>query len=233
MVLRAGATTESQAHSALESLCRQYWYPLYTFVRRQGRTHHDAEDGVQSFLAHLLASDSLARARPELGRFRTFLLSALRNFLTNEWHRTRAAKRGGGQPHFPLEFDTAEERFSREPADPALTPEQAFDRNWAISMIDHAIAGLRDEYGNSGRAALFTALGPLVLNSSNIGSHAELAAKLGMNGHAFTVALQRLRKRLGERLRVDVAETVVDEVSVDAELRHLIAALDGPASFVP
>jgi len=232
MVLRAGAPSESQARAALESLCCQYWYPLYTFVRRQGRTHHDAEDCVQSFLAHLLASEAVARARPELGRFRTFLLTALRNFLTNEWHRAKAAKRGGGQAPLPLEFDAAQERFAREPADPALTPEQAFDRNWALGMIGHAFAELRIEYEKSGRGALFATLGPLAWDDSGAGSHAELAQSLGMNAHAFTVALQRLRRRLGERLRIDVSQTVVDEAEVDAELRHLIAVLGGPASRV-
>ncbi len=230
MVLRAGEGSESQVRSALESLCRQYWYPLYTFVRRQGRAHHEAEDCTQEFLARLLASDGVERARPERGRFRTFLLTSLRNFLVNEWQRGQAAKRGGGQAPLPLEFDTAAERFAREPADPGLTPEQAFDRNWALGMIERAVAALRTEYGKSGRGALFAALGPLVWSDTSQETHAELAEQLGMNAHAFTVALQRLRRRLGERLRIDVAQTVADEAEVDAELRYLIAALGGSAS---
>jgi RNA polymerase sigma-70 factor (ECF subfamily) len=230
MVLRAGEGSESQVRSALESLCRQYWYPLYTFIRRQGRTHHEAEDCTQEFLTRLLASDGVAKARPDRGRFRTFLLASVRNFLVKEWQRGQAAKRGGGLAPLPLEFDTAADRFAREPADPGLTPEQAFDRNWAQGMVDRAVAALRNEYEKSGRGALFAALGPLVWSNSTQESHTELAEQLGMNTHAFTVALQRLRRRLGERLRTDVAQTVADEADVDAELRYLIAALGSPAS---
>jgi RNA polymerase sigma factor (sigma-70 family) len=232
MVLHAGAGADTQARSALESLCRQYWYPLYTFVRRQGRAHHEAEDCTQEFLTRLLASHGIAHAQPERGHFRSFLLTALRHFLTNEWHRAQAAKRGGGLASLPLEFDAAEQRFLREPADPALTPEQAFDRHWAQAMLDHAIAELRQEYEASGRGALFATLEPLVWHNTNQESHAELAQRHHMNAHAFTVALQRLRRRLGERLRLDVAQTVVDPTEVDAELRHLIAAMSTAAPTV-
>src|SRR6185503_5342553 len=150
VVLHAGAGSDSQVHAALESLCRQYWYPLYAFVRRQGRAHHEAEDCTQEFLARLLASDGIARARPERGRFRTFLLTALRNFLTNEWQRTQAAKRGGGAAMVSLDWQDAERRFAHEPADPGLTPEQSFDRNWALGLIETALAGLRAEYEKRG-----------------------------------------------------------------------------------
>jgi RNA polymerase sigma factor (sigma-70 family) len=227
MVLRAGEGSESQVRSALESLCRQYWYPLYTFIRRQGRSHHEAEDVTQEFFARLLATDGVARARQGRGRFRTFLLTSLRNFLVNEWQRGQAAKRGGGQAPLPLEFDTAEERFAREPADPGLTPEQVFDRNWALGMIERAVTALRSEYEKSGRGPLFATLGPLIWHNSEQESHAELAARLSMNANTFTVALRRLRQQLGERLRIDVAQTVADEAEIDAELRYLIAALGG------
>ena len=230
VVLHAGEGSETQVRSALEALCRRYWYPLYTFIRRQGRPHHEAEDCTQEFLARLLANEGMARARPERGRFRTFLLTSLRNFLVNQWQREQAAKRGGGQAALPLELASAEERFAREPADPGLTPEQAFDRNWARGMIDRAIAGLRKEYEKSGRGILFAALGPLVWSKVTPESHVQLAEQLGMNAHAFSVALHRLRRRLGERLRADVAETVAEGADVDAELRHLIAALGDPVA---
>ena len=166
MVLHAGAESETLAHAALESLCEQYWYPLYTFVRRQGRSHHEAEDCTQEFLLRLLTIDGVGRARPERGRFRTFLLTALRNFLVNKWQHSQAAKRGGGLTLLPLEFSTAEERFAREPADPGLTPEQVYDRNWALSMINRAVDALRNEYVKSNRGALFDALAPLVWESA-------------------------------------------------------------------
>lgn len=225
MVLRAGSDTSSQAGLALEGLCRRYWFPLYAYVRRQGRAHHEAEDCTQEFLARLLASAGVAAARPERGRFRTFLLTALRNFLTNEWHRARAEKRGGGFPLLPLEFEDADQTFSREPADPGLTPEQAFDRSWALGLIERALAGLRAEYEKSGRGTLFVVLASLVWGNPGAESLAEPAARLGMTTHAFTVALHRLRQRLGQRLRADVAETVADGAEVDGELRHLIAAV--------
>ncbi len=220
----------SIASSALECLCRQYWVPLYAFVRRQGRSHHEAEDCTQEFLARLLAAESVARARPEQGRFRTFLLTALRNFLTNEWHRAQAEKRGGGHALLPLEFEDAEKTYSREPADTALTPEQTFDRTWALGMIDRSIAELRKDYERTGRGALFDVLVPLVWENSANETLATPAARVGMTPHAFTVALHRLRQRVGQRLRSDVAETVNNASEIDGELRHLIAAVTARTS---
>lgn len=225
IVLRAGAPAGPEASSALETLCRQYWYPLYAFVRRQGKPHHEAEDCTQEFLARLLRGDGIAQARPDRGRFRTFLLTSLRNLLTNEWHRQNAAKRGGGEIALPLEFDTANERFAREPVDDGLTPEQAFDRNWALGVIDQALTDLRSEYAGSGRGALFAALAPVVWGGGEPQPPAMQARQLGMNEGAYNVALHRLRKRLQEHLRAHVAATVATEREVADELRHLIAAV--------
>ena len=228
VVLHAGAGSESQARLALETLCAQYWYPLYAFVRRQGRAHHEAQDCTQEFLARLLASGGIAAARPERGRFRKFLLAALRNFLTNEWHRAQAAKRGAGAAHVPLDLPPdAEARFAHEPADTGLTPEQAFDRHWALDVIAQVTRELHADYEKSGRGTLFAALHPLVWGDEAADSHAQLAAGLEMNEHAFTVALQRLRRRFGERLRARIADTVADPAEIDGELRHLIAAVGG------
>jgi RNA polymerase sigma-70 factor (ECF subfamily) len=225
MIVRAGGDHASEARAALGELCRHYWFPLYAFIRRQGRPHHEAEDCTQEFLARLLASEGIARARREQGRFRTFLLTALRHFLTNEWHRACAAKRGGGDAPLPFEFHDAEKTYSREPADPALTPEQVFDRTWALGLIEHAIAELRRDYEKSGRGTLFAALVPHVWGDGTDESLAVPAARLGMATHAFTVALHRLRQRVGQRLRAEVAETVTTDSEVDDELRHLIAAV--------
>jgi RNA polymerase sigma factor (sigma-70 family) len=230
MVLHAGEGSAVEARSAMESLCCRYWYPLYAFVRRQGRPHHEAEDCTQEFLARLLANEVVARARPERGRFRSFLLTALRHFLTDEWHRAGAAKRGGGQAPLPLEFGKAEQRYVLEPVDPALTPEQAFERSWAQGIIDHAIRELRKNYEKSGHGPLFEALEPLIWHDSGLESRAELAQRIGMNEHSLTVALQRLRLRLGEQLRAEVAHTVADPAEVDAELRDLIRAMVGSSS---
>lgn len=230
LVLNVGVGSESQARAALETLCRQYWYPLYTFARRHGRPHHDAEDCTQEFLARLLAAEGIARAEPARGRFRTFLLTAMQNFLRQEWHRTQAAKRGGGQA--PLTIDApadAEHRFAREPLDPGLTPEEAFDRAWAAELIRHVVGELRNEYERRGQAALFAVLAPLVWGDDEDASHAQLASQIGLREHAFTVALQRLRRRIGERLRVEIAQTVDAAAEVDAELHYLIAAATGAA----
>jgi RNA polymerase sigma-70 factor (ECF subfamily) len=224
MIVDAGAGPAPAAQAALALLCRQYWYPLYAFVRRQGRSHHEAEDCTQEFLTRLLASDGVAQARPERGRFRTFLLTSLRNFLTNEWRRTQAAKRGGGQAAVSLEGAQADARFAAEPIDPGLSPEQAFDCNWAHGLIQCALGELRLEYGKNGRAALFAALSPLVWENPGDESFAACAAPLGLTAAAFTVALHRLRRRFGERLRAIVGETVTDGADLDAELRHLVAA---------
>jgi DNA-directed RNA polymerase specialized sigma24 family protein len=225
IVVNAGASSDSRARPALETLCRQYWYPLYSFVRRQGRPHHEAEDCTQEFLARLLADDGMARARPERGRFRTFLLAALRHFLTDEWRRAQAEKRGGGAALLPLELQDAEGRFLCEPVDPRLTPEQAFDRNWALSMLDRAMIRLRADYEGDGRGELFAALSPLMWGTTTEETSAKAAERLAMTGHAFTMALHRLRRRFRERLRDEVADTVAEGADVDAELHYLIAAV--------
>jgi DNA-directed RNA polymerase specialized sigma24 family protein len=225
MVVRATAHTDTQAHAALASLCQRYWYPLYAYARRSGRDHHDAEDATQQFLAQLLAADGLRRARPDRGRFRTFLLTSLNNFLTSEWRRVQAAKRGGGIADIPLGTSAGDELFAREAAHPGLTPEQAFDRTWALGMIDRAVADLAAEYRRDGRGAVCEALAPLMWGDASAEKIAQQAAKLNMTVPTFTVALHRSRRRLGDRLRALVAETVADPADIDAELRHLVAAL--------
>jgi RNA polymerase sigma-70 factor (ECF subfamily) len=230
-VLHAGAG-DGAAEAALETLCRQYWYPLYAFVRRQGRSHHEAEDCTQAFLAHLLAHDGIARARPDRGRFRTFLLAALQHFLTNEWHRALAAKRGGGSTVLSLDLAAAGPRFDREPVDPGLTPEQAFDRNWARDLLARATATVRQDYESSGRGPLFAGLLPLLWGKETKGSFAAAAEHLGLTPGAFTVALHRLRRRFGECVRALVSETVADPAELDAELHHLIAVVGSRGSDV-
>lgn len=227
MVLRSDSEGDTHARAALESLCMRYWFPLYGFVRRQGRSHHEAEDCTQEFIAQLLSSGGISRARPERGRFRTFLISGLRNFLTSEWRRSSAAKRGGGAIAVPIGPADCEERFFLEPQDPGLTPEQAFDRAWALGMIDRAVGELRDEYARTGRGDLFGVLAPQIWgNTAGMpGSVALQAGRVGMSAQAYTVALHRARRRLGDRLRALVCETVAAPAEVDAELRHLVAAI--------
>lgn len=225
MILRAGTESDTQARAALEALCRRYWPPLYTFVRRQRRDHHEAEDATQQFLAQLLASDGLQRARPDRGRFRAFLLTGLRNFLTSEWRRAQAAKRGGGLVPVVLGSPDADGSCCHEPPDTGLTPEQAFDRSWAQNMIDRAVLELRAEYHASGRGRIFDTMAPLIWGHETSDAVEARATVIGLTVNSLRVALHRARRRLGERLRAQVAETVADPAEIDAELRHLITAL--------
>lgn len=227
MVLNARIDTDTEARLALESLCRVYWRPLYTFVRRHGRDHHDAEDATQQFITHLIAADSLQRARPERGRFRTFLLTGLRNFLTSEWRRTHAAKRGGGLAAIEMGKGHVIDSAGPEPADPALTPERAFDRGWAHSLIERAVTELRADYEGSGRRKIFVEMAPLIWSTDNDDAIGARAAAAGVTSNAFRVALHRARRRLGERLRAYIAETVADPREIDVELRHLMDAIGG------
>jgi RNA polymerase sigma-70 factor (ECF subfamily) len=228
MVVSAGAGTDTQARAALEQLCRMYWQPLYVFVRRQGRDHHDAEDATQQFIAHLLAADGLQGARPERGLFRTFLLTALRNFLISDWRRTQAAKRGGGVTLLNLQSHDVKDSIGSEPTDPSLTPERAFDRSWAHGLVERAATELQAEYNASGREKIFAQISSLIWGTDSTDAIVAGAAALGLTPNAFRVAVHRARRRLGERLRAHVAETVADPREIDVELRHLMDAISGP-----
>jgi len=225
LVVNAGAPDHAEARTALECLCRLYWYPLYAFARRQGRAHHEAEDRTQEFLAGLIRRETLREVAPERGRFRAFLLTALRHFLVDEWRSAQAEKRGGGHAIHSFNMESGDDRFSHEPADPSLTPEQAFDRAWARAMCDDTMDELQAEYTGSGRGELFRELRPMILTKAGGGSPKTKASALGMNEHAFTVALHRLRRRFGERLRQRVADTVNTPALVNDELRHLLQAM--------
>jgi len=227
-VLAAGSPDATAARPALERICTRYWYPLYSYIRRQGHLHHPAEDLTQEFLARLLANESLAKANPDRGRFRTFLLSSLRNFLINEWQRAGATKRGGHAARGPAVPPDAEAAFNREPADPGLGPEQAFDRNWSLCLIEQAMATLRAEYESNGRAALFEALAPAVWGAGPAEPQARQAERLGLSLTALKVSAHRLRKRLRAHLELQIRATVASEAEVATELRHLIAAVGRP-----
>jgi RNA polymerase sigma-70 factor (ECF subfamily) len=227
VVLSARSLDAPAARAALETLCRLYWYPIYAFIRRQGRNHHEAEDLTQALFARLLEGQGIGRAQPERGRFRTFLLGATVNVLTDEWRRAHAQKRDGGREPVPLEIAGAEQRFAAEPVDLALTPEQAFDRTWALRLIERALDQLREEYAASGRGPLYAIVARHVWGDGTSESQASAAHELGMTEHAFAVAVSRLRQRLRERLRAEVIATVASESEAAHELRHLMSAVQG------
>jgi RNA polymerase sigma factor (sigma-70 family) len=226
LVLKAGGNDPERAHAALSSLCQTYWFPLYAHARRRGHDPHEAEDLTQEFFAQLLERRAIAAADPERGRFRSFLLAAMNHFLTNEWHAARAQKRGAGRELLSLDRAAAEERFDLEPADNA-TPDKAFDRQWALALLDVVLKKLEAEYSREGRMDLFTALRPTLAGARESQPYAELTAKLGMSEGAVKVAVHRLRRRYRDLVREEIAGTVDSAGDVDAEMRHLLAALAG------
>ncbi|MBI5772644.1 MAG: sigma-70 family RNA polymerase sigma factor [Verrucomicrobia bacterium] len=220
---RGGDST--RAGDALAALCQTYWYPLYAFVRRQGHAPHDAQDLTQEFFARLLAKNWLADVNRERGRFRSFLLAAMKHFLANEWDKAQAQKRGGGEHNFfSLDAESAEGRYALEPADTA-TADKLFERRWALTLLDRVLARLKDEHDTPAKRAQFDALKGCLTGASASAPYAELAVKLGMSEGAVKVAAHRLRQRYRELLRAEIAATVGTAAEVDEELRHLFAAL--------
>lgn len=223
VVLQAGEREGAASEEALAALCEVYWYPLYSFVRRWGHSADDAQDLTQEFFARLLEKGALRAATPSRGRFRSFLLAALKHFLSNERERTNALKRGGGRPPLPLEFETAEGRYSLEPAGQG-DPEQAFERQWALAVLAETLRRLEAEQANAGKLDVFARLKGELTGDREL-SYADLGKQLGMSEGAVKVAVHRLRRRFGELLRKEIAGTVSDPQEVDDEIRYLFAAL--------
>jgi RNA polymerase sigma factor (sigma-70 family) len=217
-------TDSPQAHQALETLCRNYWYPLYAYVRRQGHSAHDAQDLTQAFFARLLEKNYLADVQREKGRFRSFLLASLKHFLANEWDREQALKRGGGKRLIALDEDSAESRYKLEPKD-EVSADKIYERRWALTLLDQVLAKLRGEFERDGKLEQFETLKQYLSAGRTSVSYAQAADKLGMNEGAIKVAVHRLRKRYRELLRAEIAQTVATASEVEAEIRYLFAAL--------
>jgi RNA polymerase sigma factor (sigma-70 family) len=221
VVLAAGQTDSPQAGEALERLCRAYWYPLYVYVRRRGYGPEDAQDLTQEYFARFLAKDYFRLADPARGRFRTFLMNALQHFLINEWKQAQRVRRTGVLPGAWLDVEGAERRCASEPVD-ALTPDRAYEKRWAASLLDRVLAQLREEYADAGKDGLFEALKQFLWGRDGSVSYAEVGRQLGLSENAMGVAVHRLRQRYREQLRAEVAQTVATPEDVDAELRDLI-----------
>ncbi|MGP8201054.1 MAG: RNA polymerase sigma factor [Limisphaerales bacterium] len=224
LVLKAGLGDTTNARPALEKLCRIYWYPLYAYVRRRGHSPEDAQDLTQEFFVQLLERQSLANADPNLGRFRSFLLTAMNHFLTSEWKKSHAQKRGGGRPMLSLDWAAAEERFDLEPADNSA-PDRVFEKQWALTLLGEVLNRLEREYQSEGKMGLFAALRQTLLGARESQPYAELAAQLDMNESAIKVAVHRLRKRYRDLIREEIAGTLDGEQDVEAEMRHLFRVL--------
>lgn len=220
VVLAAREGGEAQASEAMEKLCRTYWYPLYAFLRRQGHRPEDAPDLTQAFFAHLLAREFLRGWSKEQGRFRAFLLTTLRNFLSDQWDKQRALKRGGGELAFSLDAVSSETRYRLEPADEA-SPDRLYERRWALTLLDQALLRLRDEFAAAGKAELLDLLRPFQGDELSPATGAQAAARAGMPENTFKSHLRRFRRRYRELLCEEVAQTVATPADAAEELRHL------------
>jgi len=222
LVIAASDPRRKDAQSALVSLCENYWYPLYAYLRRRGYPADQAQDLTQEFFIRVLEGRYLDRADPDRGRFRSFLLTSMKFFVADEEDRQRAHKRGGGVV-VPLEFSSGEERYQREPAHDE-TPERIFERRWALSVLDRVVEKLRDEFIQHGRPEHFERLKVFLLGQSDA-PYAALAREMNTSEGALKVAIHRLRKRYRELFRQEIADTVADPAEIESELRYLAVAL--------
>jgi RNA polymerase sigma-70 factor (ECF subfamily) len=222
---RASAdVADALAADALATLCAHYWYPLYAQVRRRGHDADEAQDMVQEFFARLLEHHDLQAADQRRGRFRSFLLAALDHFLANEWRRGRAQKRGGGRKPLALDFERGEQRYLREPCH-TMTAERVYERHWALTLIERAVAGLREEFAQTGKLDQFDRLKPYLGGDEGTVPYREIAGALGMSEGAVKVAVHRLRRRCRELVRAEIAQTVAGPQELEDELRDLFAAV--------
>ncbi|MCU0783667.1 MAG: RNA polymerase sigma factor [Verrucomicrobia bacterium] len=223
VVLAAGRKSTPQADHALEELCRTYWFPLYAYVRRRGHTKEDAEDLTQAFFARFLAKNYLEGLSAERGRFRAFLLASLKHFLANEWDKSQRQKRGGQAVHLSLDWQTADTQFqiaaTNEPS-----PDKAFDREWALTLLAKVIERLRAECAADGKLKQFDKLKVFLAAGKGALSHADAAKELGIGETAVRVVVHRLRKRYRQLLRDEIAQTLADPAQVDEEMQALFGA---------
>lgn len=222
VVLAAQDKSSPDSAAALERLCRYYWYPLYAYVRGTGRSPHDAQDLTQEFFARLLAQDWLRVVLPERGRFRTFLLVAMKRFLANEWHRGMAQKRGAGNLPLSLDTEAAEHRFA---AEPPLTPDELYERRWAMTLLDESLERLQRDFTHTGKETDFNSLKEWLTAERGSIPYGQIAARLGTTEGAARVAVHRMRKQFRQLFRQTIAETVDGAGDVDSEMRHLITVL--------
>ena len=224
VVMAAGRPKSASYQQALETLCKTYWFPLYAYLRRQGYDSHQAEDYTQAFFAGLLARGGLRLADPKRGKFRSFLLTSLKHFLSNERARARAKKRGGGRKVLSLDFQNAESQYALEPRD-ELSPEKLFERSWALTVLARTMARLQAEAVSTNKQKLFDHLkGYLTAEKSSV-PYRDVASELDMTEGAVRVTIHRLRRRYRELLRDEIAQTVTSDDQIDEEIRDLFAAL--------
>lgn len=223
-VLAARERDSSQAEQALAELCQTYWYPLYVFIRRRGNGPGEAEDLTQGFFERLLEKHYLGDLQPGTGRFRSFLLTALKHFLANEWDRAQTRKRGGGQVMLSIDHRDAESRYYCEPADVA-TPDMLYERRWAFTILDRVLTRLGNEFRGSQPADLFDHLQPFLSGDHPGVFYRDVAQRFGIKEGTVRVMVHRLRHRYRELLRAEIGNTVGDPREIDDEIRHLMAVV--------
>jgi DNA-directed RNA polymerase specialized sigma24 family protein len=220
VVLTAGKGGSAEADTAMEILCRTYWYPLYAYVRRRGFGPQDAEDMIQGFFGQLLGRHAFRDRTPKRGKFRSFLLASLNYYVADLYDREHAAKRGGGHPDLALDALQAEERYRFEPVD-RLTPEKIFERRWALTLLGNVLGRIQEEFSGGDRAELFRRLRPFLFEKHPEANYDSVATSLGMSTGTVRVAAHRMRQRCRELFRAEVAQTVSDPAEVEEESRYL------------
>jgi RNA polymerase sigma factor (sigma-70 family) len=224
VVLAAGDSSSPEHEQALNGLCQAYWFPLYAYLRRCGHGSHEAEDFTQGFFTKILERVGLRQADPTRGKFRSFLLASLKNFLADQHKHAAAQKRGGPREVISLNIDVAEKRYTREP-DLCLSPERLFEKSWALTVLKQAMNRLKAEYETEDKRQLFNHLKVYLTIGRKAVTYKEVAAKLALTEGAVKVAVLRLRRRYGDLVRDEIAQTVSTAAQVDEEVRDLFAAL--------
>lgn len=224
LVVEATQGASSQSAAALELICRTYWYPLYAYVRRSGQSPHDAEDLTQEFFHRLLEKRWLADANQEKGKLRTFLITALKNFMANEWRRAGTMRRGGNRTHIPIDTVFAESRYAADPT-PPLPADHLYERQWTLNLLELTLERLRREFARAGKPADFDVLKECLMAARGEMDYAVMAARLESSEGATRVAVHRLRKRFREIYREEVLLTLPEGTDLDSELRCLAEAL--------
>ena len=224
-MLTAGQHPSPDSRRALESLCEAYWYPLYAYVRRRVSDTNEAQDLTQAFFAELLEKNYVGSATPERGRFRAYLLTAMKHFLSKQWDKARAQKRGGGRALIPLDFKAGDSRYRIELCG-GLTAEQLYDRQWAVTLLGQIMERLENEYVQSEKAKQFQHLSGFIIGEHSGTTYCDVAAKLNMTEAAAKMAAHRMRRRYRHLLREEIAQTVDGPDDVDDEIRNLFATLE-------
>jgi len=224
VIMKAQGDDSVAAADSIAELCRDYWYPLYAYVRRCGVTPEDAQDFTQGFFSSFLQNDWVMAVHQSRGKFRSFLLASIKNYMGKQWQKQKTIKRGGGIQFSSVDFETAEGRYINEPFHD-LTPDKLFDRSWTISLLDSVLKELKNDYVAKGNEQLFEMLKDFLVAKTGNMAYAEIAEHLGMTESAVKVAVHRLRSRYRQLIRERVAQTVSDEEDVASEIHGLFSSL--------